>query len=174
MKALLKVEDAKERSEYIEEMRRAISIYDATYHTGCEALDYVLREKSLLSDEYDIAFSCMVDGGAIAFMHPADIYAFMGNALDNALECVIREEQEKRIISLRISRHGQMVSIHLENTCSIPPQFQDDLPVTNKEDKNYHGFGVRSIRYVAEKYNGNVFMRAQDGRFYLDVLISEN
>ena len=173
MKALMKVEDAKERSEYIEEMRKAISIYDATYHTGCESLDYLLREKSLLCDEYHIAFSCMVDGDAIAFMHPADIYALMGNALDNAMECVIQEEHDKRIISLRIRRHGQMVSIHLENTCSKAPQFQDDLPVTNKTDKNYHGFGVRSIRYVSEKYNGNILMRAQEGRFYLDVLIPE-
>ena len=173
MKALIKVEDARERSEYIEEMRRAVSIYDAIYHTGCEPLDYVLREKSLISDEYQIAFSCMVDGSAIAFMHPADIYALMGNALDNALECVIHEEQEKRLISLRINRHGQMVSIHLENTCSEVPVFQNGLPVTNKEDKNYHGFGVRSIRYIAEKYHGEVLMRAQNGRFYLDVLLSQ-
>lgn len=173
MKNLLEVEDAGERSEYIKEMRRAVSIYDATYHTGCEALDYVLREKTLLSDEYQVAFSCMVDGAAIAFMHSADIYALMGNALDNALEAVAREPVQERIISLRIHRRGQMVCIHLENTCSHVPEFSDGLPVTGKEDKNYHGFGVRSIRYIAQKYHGEVLMRAQGGRFYLDVLLQE-
>lgn len=171
MKALTRMEGEKERSEYIEEMRRAVSIYDATYHTGCEALDYILREKNLLCDEYGVAFSCMADGTAINHLHAADIYALMGNALDNALECVAQEKPGERIISLRINRHGQMVSIHLENTCSRPPQFVDGLPVTKKPDKHYHGFGVQSIRYITRKYQGEVLMRAQNGRFYLDILL---
>lgn len=171
MKALTRMEGEKERSEYIEEMRRAVSIYDATYHTGCEALDYVLREKNLLCDEYGVAFSCMADGTVINSLHAADIYALMGNALDNALECVAQEKAGERIISLRINRHGQMVSIHLENTCSQPPQFVDGLPVTKKPDKHYHGFGVQSIRYITRKYQGEVLMRAQSGRFYLDILL---
>ena len=45
MKHLQRVETDEERSAYIEEIKNAISIYDATYHTGCEALDYILREK---------------------------------------------------------------------------------------------------------------------------------
>lgn len=47
IKALAKMEDADARSEYLQEVQRAVSIYDATYHTGCKALDYILREKAL-------------------------------------------------------------------------------------------------------------------------------
>lgn len=171
MKVLMNMEDREERKEYIEEMRRAVSIYDAAYHTGCESLDYILREKTLISNEYQVAFSCMADGAALSFMHPADLYALMGNALDNALESVIREEEGKRVISLKISRHGNMVSIQLENTCSRNVEFEDGMPVTDKEDKRYHGFGVRSIRYVVEKYNGEFQMRVRNGCFRLDILL---
>lgn len=95
----------------------------------------------------------------------------MGNALDNALERVIQEPEDQRIISLLVKRTGDMVLIHLENQCSRIPEFQDDLPVTDKVDKTAHGFGVRSIRYLVEKYQGEVLMRAADDRFCLDILM---
>lgn len=173
MKRLEQMKDEEERSEYIEEMKKAISIYDATYHTGNEALDYILREKTLLSDEYSIEFSCMADGAALSFMNKADIYALMGNALDNALERTAQENTERRIISLRIYRYGQMVMIHLENPCSTAPKFQEGLPVTSKADKNRHGFGVKSMCYIVRKYDGEILMRVQDGKFILDMTFPE-
>ena len=163
--------DTADRSEYVAEIQRALTIYDATYHTGCEALDYILSEKTLLANEHKVQFSCMAEGESIDFISPPDIYALMGNALDNALERVVQEPEEQRIISLQIRRRGQMVSIHLENSCSRPPDFQDGLPVTDKADKDFHGFGVRSIRYIVHKYDGQLRMRAQGGLFVLDILL---
>ena len=171
IRALAEMSDEATRSEYVAEVQQAVSIYDADYHTGCEALDYVLREKTLLSNDRRITFSCMADGKAIGFMGPADIYALMGNALDNALERVSQEPEDKRIVSLLIKRTGEMVLLHLENQCSRTPEFQDGLPVTDKPDKTAHGFGVRSIRYLVEKYHGEVLMRAADNMFCLDILL---
>lgn len=171
IRALADMSDEVTRSAYVAEVQQAISIYDADYHTGCEALDYILREKTLLSNDRKITFSCMADGKAIVFVSPSDIYALMGNALDNALERVSREPEERRIVSLLIKRTGEMVLIHLENQCSTPPEFQDGFPVTDKADKNAHGFGVRSIRYLVEKYHGEVLMRAADEKFCLDILM---
>ncbi len=169
--ALAAMQDDSARQEYVDEVKKAVSIYDADYHTGCEVLDYILREKTLLANQYNVLFSCMADGAALDFISSADLYALMGNALDNALERVQKEAQEERTISLQIKRAGEMVLIHLENRCSRPPEFQDGLPVTDKADKNAHGFGVRSIVYIAGKYDGEVYMRQKNGNFCLDVLL---
>lgn len=173
IRALAKMEDAAARSEYLKEVQQAVSIYDATYHTGNRALDYVLREKSLMFNEHKVEFSCMVEGKTMGFMSTPDIYALMGNALDNALERVLQEAEDERIISLQIKKKGGMVLLHLENRCSHEPEFQDGLPVTDKREKEKHGFGVKSIRYIAEKYHGELFMAARGGRFYLDILFSQ-
>lgn len=173
IRALAKMEDARERSEYLQEVQRAVSIYDAAYHTGCKALDYILREKSLMFDEHHVEFSCMVEGEIMEFMSTPDIYALMGNALDNALQCVMQEAEDERIISLQIKRNGDMLILHLENRCSHKPEFQDGLPVTDKKDKANHGFGVKSIRYIAEKYSGELFMDVKYGKFCLDILFSQ-
>ena len=63
-----------------------------------------------------------------------------------------------------------MALIHLENRCSHEPQFQDGLPVTSQEDKSAHGFGMKSIRYLVEKYCGELSIQARDGKFCLDIL----
>ncbi|MCB6286254.1 ATP-binding protein [[Clostridium] scindens] len=173
IKALERMPDTQNRSAYVKDIQQAISIYDAIFHTGCEPLDYVLREKCLISNEYHVAFSCMADGKLINYMNPVDIYALIGNALDNALECVMNEPEEKRIISLHIRKNGDMVLIHMENHCSIEPQFQNGLPVTNKSDKTVHGFGVRSICYIAQKYDGDVRMKVQNQSFVLDIFLPQ-
>lgn len=170
IRALEHMEDSKERSEYLKEIQNAVSIYDATYHTGCSALDYVLREKTFLFNERGVTFSCMVDGKTLLFMASADIYALMGNALDNALESVIEEAENERIISLQMKQRNDMVYLHLENRCSREIEFADGLPVTNKKDKNKHGFGVKSMRFIVEKYEGELRMNKKDGKFCVDIL----
>lgn len=174
IKNLEKIDDSRERAEYIREINGAVSIYDALYHTGCVALDYVLREKTLLFNEHNVKFSCMVDGEILQFMSTADIYALMGNALDNALERVLQEKKEEQVISLLMKKNGNMGLLHLENRCSREVEFKDGLPITDKKDKNRHGFGVKSICYIVEKYNGEVMMNVQNGKFCLDILFRDS
>lgn len=170
IKALAKMEDNRSRTEYLQEIRDAVSIYDATYHTGCSALDYVLREKTLLFNEGRIEFSCMVEGSMISYITSADVYALMGNALDNALERVMKERDGERIISFQIKHHHDMVLIHLENRCSSTLRFENGMPVTDKEDKARHGFGVKSMAYIVGKYHGELMMTVGHGKFNLDIL----
>ena len=173
IKAFARMDDARMRSEYVREVQQAVSIYDATYHTGCEALDYVLREKSLFCTEHDVSFTCMADGTLLQFMDATDIYALIGNALDNAIERVVQEKKEERTVSLQVKQRGEMVLIHLVNRCSREVPIQEGLPVTDKEDKRYHGFGMKSMRYIAEKYDGEMYVKAEDGWFYLDLLFPQ-
>lgn len=166
-----KIEDAREQREYIESVKGAISIYDNIFQTGNEALDLVLTEKSLLCNEYNIKMSCMVDGAVLGFIHSTDVYALFGNLMDNAIESVMKEpDEEKRIISIRVSRRNQGSFIHMENYCKEPVTFEDGLPLTTKSDRNYHGFGVKSIRYIVEKYKGELLMHAKQERFIVDIL----
>lgn len=104
-------------------------------------------------------------------MAPADVYALMGNALDNALERVLKEKEGERIISFQIRHHNDMVLIHLENRCSRMLRFENGIPITDKKDKTQHGFGVKSMRYIVEKYQGELLMSVKNGKFNLDILL---
>ena len=95
-----------------------------------------------------------------------------GNALDNAIESIMGEEDEKkRIISFKVLSRGQILSIHFENCIRHKLEFQDGLPVTNKEDKKYHGFGMLSIRHIVEKYGGTLEISSGENLYQMNILM---
>ena len=153
------------------DIEREVSIYDAQAQTGNEALDTVLTEKGLVCSGAGITLSCMADGESLGFMAPADIYAFFGNALDNAIRAVSGLERSRRSISLVVREARGMVSIHIENPCEGELEFVDGLPETTKQDKASHGFGVRSMRNTAERYGGTLTTLVQDGSFHVNAMI---
>jgi hypothetical protein len=66
-----------------------------------------------------------------------------------------------------------VTSISVENYYDLgaQPTFEDGLPQTTKADKANHGFGMRSMRAIAERYGGTLVARAEDGTFSLDIMM---
>jgi hypothetical protein len=156
---------------YKAEMEKAVSLYDSMVKTGNEALDVILSEKSLYCAGRDIRLTCMIDGKKLDFMDDVDIYSCIGNALDNAIEAVQRvAEREKRTIALSMQEEGNFLCIHIENWFEGEIKTENGLPRTTKQDKNSHGFGVKSMRMIAEKYGGNITFSTEDGIFALNLL----
>lgn len=55
------------------------------------------------------------------------------------------------------------------NDYGRPVDFEDGLPLT-KKNKNYHGFGVKSMRLIAEKYGGKMYASLKDDIFRVDIV----
>ena len=157
------------------DIAREVNIYDSVVETGNEALDTILTEKSLTCSGEGIVLTVMADGSALGFMAPADIYALFGNALDNAIEAVRKvSDPERRAISLSVRRQQRMVAVSVENCCDGEVQLAaDGLPETTKGDTVNHGFGMRSMRLIAERYGGSLHTGVQSDVFYLNVLLAD-
>lgn len=156
----------------LDEIEKAVGFYDAFLHTGNETLDMVLTEKSLKCRKYNIKFECMAEGAALAFMEPSDLYSMIGNLLDNCIESVCKEsDPDKRVIGITVTSRNNIASVHTENYCGATLKFVGGLPQTSKADKNMHGFGVKSVRYLAAKYGGTAVMKLEGGSFIVDVIM---
>lgn len=170
--AIRDVVSEREREEYLKEVENSIQIYSAIVKTGNEVLDTLLTEKSLRCVERNISINCVADGALLAFIDPIDLYTIFGNAIDNAVESVEKlEEQEKRQIDVMVYRQQKFLLIHIVNPIAQEIRFEDDLPVTTKKDKDYHGYGLKSIRRTVKKYDGFVSIRTEDECFSLKILI---
>ena len=146
--------------------------YQCLANTGNKALDVVLTQKSLFCSRHHISFSYMVDGDLISFLPDSEIYALFGNILDNGIESSLKiESSPKRIVSLSLKRERQFILIHCDNYYEEPIQFKNGFPVSGKKEKSRHGFGLRSIRYIVEKYRGNVTVKCDENIFNLNILI---
>ncbi|MBR4209533.1 MAG: sensor histidine kinase [Lachnospiraceae bacterium] len=169
--ALRSMDNPEEKERSIRDLEQSVMIYDRFVKSGNRDLDIILAEKNLLCEEKGIELHGILDGEKLSFIKTEDLYSLMGNALDNAIEAVSEEEEGKRIITLRVSAQGRILFIHVENPCSKKPLFENGLPLTTKSDQEYHGFGMRSMRYVAEKYEGALQAGWEDGAFCLDIVL---
>lgn len=171
--ALERISDKRQREQSIRSLEQAVMIYDSVVKTGNDILDTVLTEKSLLCENRGITLTCMADGACLDFMDAVDIYTIFGNAMDNAIECVSRlEDPEQRIITVTVFSRADLVFLQLENFWNGTPTAGQELPATSKkEEAGYHGFGLKSIRYTAEKYGGFLTIQNEDGIFLFRVTI---
>ncbi len=158
--------------EEIAEIKNAVSVYDTSVKTGNEILDTILTERSLVCEKNGIQFSCIADGAALSFLSTGDTYSLFANAIDNAMEAVMQlDDPEKRIISLTVQQRMGMASVLVDNYYDNNKlAFKNGLPETTKENEQYHGFGMKSIRMIVEKYDGEMQITADD-LFHLAILI---
>lgn len=171
--AVLRAEpDAQKRADFLDGMEREIRDYEAQNKTGNSVLDTVLTGKSLYCAKHGIELTCVADGALLTFMSVMDICSVFGNLLDNAIECELRiPDKKKRLIHLAVFSKKDFLIIRCENYCPEPVNFRSGDPVTTKEDGNYHGYGVKSMRYTAQKYGGTMTIEAKDNWFSVNILI---
>ena len=160
--------------EELEELRKSIRIYDANIETGNELLNVFVMDKSLYCEQNGITLSCMVDGSKLGFMEAGDLYCLFGNILDNALESVVKiQERQKRVVNLSVKAVNNMLFIQSDNYYTGELEFEEGLPQTTKEDADWHGFGLKSIKMIVQKYGGELSMHAEDGVFHLSILFAD-
>lgn len=159
--------------KYIDRLEDSIIEYGTVVECGNETINIVLTEKNILCQTCGVKFSYLIDGALFDFMSEMELFSLFGNALDNALEgCNKVKDPEKRVISLKANAMNGMVVLHVENSFDAPLNMVDDMPVTTK-DGTGHGFGLRSIREIAEKYDGIASVVAEGNIFKLTVVLKQ-
>lgn len=172
MIALRAEEDGGKRGEYLDKMEEGLKAYELQNRTGNQVLDTLLTSKNLLCRKNDITMTCVVDGGQFGFMDTMDICSIFGNALDNAVECEKKiPDKGKRLIHVGAFRQKNFLIIRFENYYDGRLELAEGLPVTTKKEAQFHGYGLKSLRYTVRKYEGEVDISCQDDWFILKILI---
>lgn len=165
--------EGSQESGTIREIQESIEAYDNKAKTGNPVLDVLLTQKLMEAQSQDTTLAYLIDGREFSFLDEVDLYALFGNVLDNALESVAHlNDKGHRVINLRAVRRGHLLVVHCENYAGEDMLLgADGLPRTTKPDACNHGFGLRSIRMVVEKYRGNMTVHTDDGVFHLQIVM---
>lgn len=161
-----------EINKYLDEMEDAVEIYETIVKTGNDVFDTILTEKSLYCKNRGIQVSCVADGSQMDFINTIDLYALLGNAMDNAIEAVEHfQEIERRQIDVLIYRQQNFLVMNVINPIPDHLEYDGEFPMTSKQDKRMHGFGLRSMRYIVKQYDGFMNISEEDGCFSLKILM---
>ena len=162
-----------EALKYLEDLTGTGQSFEAKVWTGDETVDYLIGSKCSMAEEKKIAFDVQVEFPRNMNIKSSDLCAILGNLLDNAIEaCAKVEDEEKRSIRLVIRRIQQMLVIKVENTHNFKPVVKDGNFQTSKTDGGLHGWGIKSAKTAADKYDGMIQTNCDDKLFRAVVTLS--
>ena len=169
----MKSYDTKEEIiSYINNLEFQINDFENLRNTGNKTLDIILNDKIHLCKKYNIEFEDSINISKLNFIKENDICAIFANALDNAIEaCInINDEIEKRI-EVKATYINGFAVIKFINTKINDIKFTGDRIKTSKEDNKIHGIGLASIKYIVNKYDGEVIVNYSENEFILKIMI---
>lgn len=168
--ALRNEPSAQKRETYLAELEGTVKGHETMIITGHRVLDVVLSSKKEQCLQKHINMTTMADGKAIDFMDSLHLSAFLGNALDNAIEASLRvANKEERIIRVSIKEAHDFLVINIANHYPHPVDFDDSIPRTTKRGR--HGLGTRNMVEIAESYGGTVTFGLEDDWFTVRALM---
>ncbi len=168
--AIRQMDNEESRTKALSDIEDAVMIYDSFIRTGSDMVDTILTQKNHICIENDILFTCVVDGKLLAKVDAVDLYTLFGNMLDNAIEATLKVPKEKRSISLSVIQKMGAVVISEENPYEKVDNNNGRF-FTTKKDKINHGYGLRSMEIVVEKYEGAIETKADNGIFKLTIVL---
>lgn len=173
--ALRQEQSESKRNESLDAIENSVMIYDSAMSTGNDVLDTILTERSLSCEKEHITWTCVADGSKLSHIDPVDLYILFGNILDNTIESVRKlEDPAQRVVSMNVYTRSNMVVIQVENYYSGTIRMENGLPKTTKQDESNHGFGMRSVKSIVEKYGGSISIDTDGQIFLLSILLPLN
>lgn len=170
LKSLLESFQGQISQEQITQLKEKISEYDTFAATGNRVLDVVLAEKRAAAKHRSVELTTFVDGSPLGFLEELDLYSLVGNALNNAIDAASKLPEGERYIILTTAAEEGMVTIHVENPYTGTLVMENHLPKSQR-DARYHGFGMKSMERIAKKYDGTLAIKAENGIFFLDIIL---
>ncbi len=171
IKALLSMGKKEELSEYLDNLEKDLDSIDIAIRTGNVGLDAILSSKVSIARKNNIEVNCTAKVPDELKITDVHLCAIVGNLLDNAIEACekITEGAAPRFIRIYIGLFKSQLYISVSNsTCEKHRRRLSEL-VTSKLGE--HGFGLRRIDKLAEKYDGYVNRKNEPGIFATEVML---
>ncbi len=130
-----------------------------------ETLNYILQSKNKFAMQKGVKLRCEITYENSSIMKDEDLIILLGNLLDNSVE----NTYEGGEVLLKITKDKGLLHIKISNPVLID---EVDTSVTSKQDKRNHGFGMKSIYKIIDKYDGSLEKQVRDGVFLIDILMN--
>lgn len=135
--------------------------------TGNSVIDAIINIKQNIADKRDILFIANIDIPSSIVINDLDIANILGNLIDNALEASYNEV--KPYIEITVKQEKSFLIINIKNKCTNIIDL-DDLK-TNKFVPEFHGIGIKSVRSIVKKYDGQIMFNINNEEFNANIVI---
>ncbi len=170
LRYLIDNQDLTKATAYINDLQKEVEQPSAYFKTGNIIADAVINQKIEVGKADHIKFNIKVKVPEEIKITATDLGALLSNLLDNAIEAVREVDEEKRMIDINI--HHKKLLVEVSNAVLSNPINHGELMRRKKENAKEHGYGMKSIQYVVNKYDGYLNYKCEENIFSVSILIS--
>lgn len=115
-------------------------------------------------------FKCNVNLPIVMNIPNYDIVTILGNLLENALDAGRLLPKDNRLIILNIGFSHKMLGITVDNSFNGTLINENGNFISTKHE--HTALGLKSIKNIADKYNGSSSFVSRDGMFYSSIMLA--
>lgn len=160
--------------QYLGEFAEPVEKLSNYIHTGCDVLDLVFNIKEDEAKQKGIRYQVEVDGEFKTNINENDLGNIFFNLLDNAIEACEKIKGQDKWIRVLIKRKNQIYIIKIENSIRFPVLVKDGEYLTEKDNRECHGIGMKSVESCVKHYGGNVRWSHTEDVFTVVITFFEN
>lgn len=148
----------------LEDIDAELDKVNTNIYSKNEILNTVLLLKKIEATKFDINMVYKIDKSiSLDSMKDSDVCKLFSNLLDNSIEASKKTDDKK--ILLKLCKRNDYIVLICENT------YKEELRknilgfLTTKENKKEHGYGIKIIKSISDKYGGEMNIQAKNGSF---------
>ena len=169
LQGLCQSKDINAVSEYLLDMNGVFENYDEESWCDNVVINTILNQKVKIAKDMNIICDVQCMPYIKTPLNVREEVIVFGNLLDNAIEANQKVPEDKR--NLMIVMHQKQNFFHLEiaNSIHIRPEIKNNRIITSKADKKNHGYGLKNVARVVEKYQGVMLLEATEHIFKVSI-----
>lgn len=169
IKAYLTFNEIEAANKYLNTLDKSLDEVDSYVKSGNLILDAILNSKISLAKTKNIKIVCKADVSNTISLRDVDLCVILGNLLDNAIEASELIPIEDRFIRIYITILKKQLYISIQNSAREDLTFNEKNYISTK--RGNHGFGMKRVKILVEKYNGYLNLQNESGIFASEVTI---
>lgn len=161
---------------YIDQIIHSSDLQDSVRVCDNEFLNAILCRYIRNCQKKKIALRADIRKGLLEFLTYDDLTALFCNLLDNAVEAASKIPESYIELSVTYNEKASLTMLTMINSCRKNPfSKQTGKLISNKADSMRHGYGMKSIRRIVDKYHGDmqVYYEEKSTAFHTIITLKE-
>ncbi len=151
--------------DWLEEMNSNI------INSGNPIVDAILQSKLHSAKDKHVLLQISTKLAEEIIIDELELGIVLGNALDNAIEATEKiKTNDNKCINLSLMSTEGRISISVSNP--VIENIDTEKLTTSKLDKERHGYGIKSIKTIVQKYDGIVLFSCENKMFNVSINIA--
>lgn len=154
---------------YLDEISKGFLDNSVKNWTGNRVIDLVLNQKKAEAEKKEIEINIHTEMVVKMPISDSEIISLFGNLLDNAIEACEKIRVGKRWVSVKLEKQNSLIFIEIMNSIAEPPLQKNGELISRKADGEMHGYGLKSVRYIVDKYEGVFSYKVLEKKMVINV-----